>query len=224
MTRAASSPGPAEPDVSVEVRPVETGDDWKLIQHLRNAVYVQAEHRIGDNDDMANNFDRYNSESRWFIAVAGGEPLGTVKVIRDSEKGLPFELVVGRWQKEPGEVFVEIGHLITLPGSSSQRVVMALLREAFAYASNELRATHVIGDVFLDKTRGDAFYRRVGFEPLHGPYRDERFLDAPLSMIVMLRVADVAPLMRRVKGTRKELFRYLTAGCTDPEIVNAAAS
>jgi hypothetical protein len=99
---------------------------------------------------------------------------------------------------------------------------MELLREAFAYSCNELRATHVVGDVFLDKTRGDAFYRRVGFKPIHGPYQDDRFLDAPLSMMVMLRVADVAPLMRRARGTRKELFRFLTSGCHDPEIRRAA--
>jgi hypothetical protein len=102
-------------------------------------------------------------------------------------------------------------------------VVLELLREAFAYCHNELQATHVVGDVFLDKTRGDAFYRRVGFKPIHGPYQDSRFLDAPLSMIVMLRVADVIPLMRRARGSRKELFRFLTGGCHDPEMLNAAA-
>ena len=211
-------------DVQIEVRRVETEADWALVQHLRNVVYVQAEHRIGGTNDFVNSFDRYNDESRWFVAVgSNGQALGTVRAIRDSEKGLPYESIIGRQKRGPDDRIVEIGHLVTLPSTSTQRVVLELLREAFAYCHNELHATQVVGDVFLDKTRGDAFYRRVGFKPIHGPYRDSRFLDAPLSMIVMLRVADVVPLMRRARGSRREIFRFLTGACHDPEMLNAAA-
>jgi hypothetical protein len=224
MTASMLLNGPPFKDAHIEVRRVETEADWELIQHLRNVVYVQAEHRIGGTSDFVNSFDRYNDESVWFVAVgSSGQALGTAKVIRDSEKGLPYESVMGRQEKGPEDRVVEIGHLITLASESTRRVVLELLREAFAYCHNVLQATHVVGDVFLDKTRGDAFYRRVGFKPIHGPYQDSRFLDAPLSMIVMLRVADVIPLMRRARGSRKELFRFLTGGCHDPEMLNAAA-
>ena len=224
MTVSMPSNGHPFKDGHIEVRRVQTEADRELIQHLRDAVYVQAEHRIGGTGDFVNSFDRYNDESLWFVALDGsGQALGTVKVIRDSEKGLPYECIMGPQKKSPDDRIVEIGHLITLASASTRRVVLGLLREAFAYCRNELQATHVVGDVFLDKTRGDAFYRHVGFKPIHGPYRDARFLEAPLSMIVMLRVADVVPLMRRAKGNRKEIFRFLTGGCHDPEMLNAAA-
>ena len=207
----------------ISVRPALRADDFEQIQRLRDAIYVQTEQRIGTVDDFAGSFDRYTERSHWFIALIDDTVVGTVKVIGDSKIGLPFEAIVGNGHRGPGDVVVEIGHLLAMPGSSTRYIVMDLLREATAYSRNELGATHLVGDVFLDKTRGDAFYRRVGFKPLHGPYRDDRFLNAPMSMILKLRCADVAPLMRRSTGTRKELLCYLTSGWNDPEIRRAVA-
>jgi len=39
---------------------------------------------------------------------------------------------------------------------------------------------------------------------------------------VVLKVADLAPLIRRCEGTLKELLRYLTGACNDPELRRAA--
>ena len=219
----AEAPALPQTQPRITVRPVTRKGDFAQIQLLRDAIYVQTEHRIGAVDDFAGSFDRYNERSLWFIALVDEQVVGTVKVIGDSEIGLPFESIIGRQHRGAGDVVVEIGHLLALPGSSTRYIVMDLLREASAYSRNELGATHLVGDVFLDKTRGDAFYRRVGFKPLHGPYRDERFLNAPMSMMLKLRMADVAPLMRGSTGTRKELLRYLTSGWNDPEIRRAAA-
>jgi putrescine aminotransferase len=218
-----AAPAPRRVRPPIEFR--EAGpQDARHVQKLRETIYVDAENRIGEVGDFAGSFDRYNAYSKWFIAMSEGRAVGVVKVIRDSELGLPYEIIIGRGQREANDVYAEIGHLLSISGPQSQPVVLGLMREAFAYCSNELGATHVVGDVFVDKRRGDAFYHRIGFTTLHGPYKDDRFLNAPMSAIVVLRVADLAPLMRRCEGTLKELLRYLTGACNDPEMRRAADS
>jgi len=206
------------------VRPASGSADFDQIRRLRDAIYVQNEGRIGAIDDFAGSFDRYTKRSHWFIALIEGEVVGTVKIIGDSEIGLPFEAIIGTSHRGPGDTVVEIGHLLAISGPSTRFIVMDLLREATAYSRNALGATHLVGDVFLDKTRGDAFYRRVGFHPLHGPYRDDRFLNAPMSMMLKLCMADIPALIRRSTGMRRELLCYLTSGWNDPEIHTAAAA
>jgi hypothetical protein len=207
---------------SIEFREVTGSADWHHIQALRETIYVTAENRIGEETGFYGSFDRYNDYSKWFLAKSGGRAVGCVKVIRDSEIGLPYETIIGRQKRAPGQVIAEIGHLLSLSGPMSTPIVLGLMRDSFAYSVNQLGATHVVGDVFMDKSKGDAFYRRVGFTTPHGPYRDPRFVEAPLSMIVILEVASLAPRMRQSKGMLKDLLRYLTGACDDPEIRQAA--
>jgi N-acyl amino acid synthase FeeM len=207
----------------IEVREVIGSTDWHHIQSLREAIYVTAENRIGEETGFYGSFDRYNDYSKWFLAMCEGRAAGCVKVIRDSDIGLPYETIIGRKKRAPGQVIAEIGHLLSLSGPMSAPVVLGLMRESFAYCVNQLGATHVVGDVFLDKSKGDAFYRRIGFTTLHGPYPDPRFVDAPLSMIIILEVASLAPRMQQSKGMLKDLLCYLTGACNDPEIRRAAA-
>ena len=221
----AEKPAPPSRRVRPPIEFREAGpQDARHIQKLRETIYVTAENRIGEVGDFAGSFDRYEAYSKWFIAMSEGRAVGVVKVIRDSELGLPYEIVIGRGKRDAKDVYAEIGHLLSISGPQSQPVVLGLMREAFAYCSNELSASHVVGDVFVDKRRGDAFYHRIGFATLHGPYKDDRFLNAPMSAIVMLKVADLAPLMGRCEGTLKELLRYLTGACNDPEMRRAADS
>ena len=188
----------------------------------REAIYVMAENRIGEETGFYGSFDHYDSYSKWFLAMSEGRAVGCVKVIRDSDIVLPYETIIGRQKRAPGQVVAEIGHLLSLSGPMSAPVVLGLMRESFAYCVNQLGATHVVGDVFLDKSKGDAFYRRIGFTTLHGPYRDPRFVDAPLSMIIILEVASLALRMRQSKGMLNDLLYYLTGACNDPEIRRAA--
>ena len=217
------APSPRRTRAPIEFREAGPGDA-QAIQTLRETIYVAAENRIGEVGDFAGSFDRYNNHSKWFIAMSEGRAVGVVKIIRDSALGLPYEIIIGQGKRDPNDVYAEIGHLLSISGPQSQPVVLGLMREAFAYCSNQLGVTHVVGDVFMDKRRGDAFYQRIGFTTLHGPYKDDRFLNAPMSAIVVLKVADLAPLMRRCEGTLKELLRYLTGACNDPEMRRAAES
>ena len=206
----------------IEFREVIGSTDWHHIQALREAIYVTAENRIGEETGFYGSFDQYDNYSKWFLAMSEGRAVGCVKVIRDSDIGLPYETIIGRQKRAPGKVVAEIGHLLSLSGPMSTPVVLGLMRESFAYCVNQLGATHVVGDVFLDKSKGDAFYRRIGFTTLHGSYHDPRFVDAPLSMIIILEVASLALRMRQSKGMLNDLLCYLTGGCKDPEIRRAA--
>lgn len=207
----------------IEFREATGSADWRHIQSLREAIYVTAENRIGEETGFYGSFDRYNNYSKWFLAMSEGRGVGCVKVIRESEIGLPYETIIGRQQRAPGQVIAEIGHLLSLSGPLSTPIVLGLMRESFAYSVNQLGATHVVGDVFMDRSKGDAFYRRIGFTTLYGPYRDPRFVDAPSSMIIILEVASLALRMQQSKGALKSLLRYLTGACDDPEIRRAAA-
>jgi len=207
---------------SLEFREVTGSADWRHIQALREAIYVAAENRIGEETGFYGSFDRYDSCSKWFLAMSEGRAVGCVKIIRDSKIGLPYETIIGRQKRGPGQVIAEIGHLLSLSGPMSAPIVLGLMRESFAYSVNQLGATQVVGDVFMDKSKGDAFYRRIGFTTLHGPYRDPRFVEAPLSIIIVLEVASLAPRMRQSKGMLKDLLCYLTGACNDPEIRQAA--
>ena len=141
----------------IEFREVTGSTDWHHIQALREAIYVTAENRIGEETGFYGSFDRYNDHSKWFLAMSEGRAVGCVKVIRDSEIGLPYETIIGHQKRAPGQVIAEIGHLLSLSGPMSAPVVLGLMRESFAYSVNQLGATHVVGDVFLDKSKGDAF-------------------------------------------------------------------
>jgi hypothetical protein len=206
----------------IEFREVTGSDDWHHIQDLRDAIYVTAENRIGEETGFYGSFDRYNDYSKWFLATSESRAVGCVKVIQDSKIGLPYETIIGPQKRAPGQVIAEIGHLLSLSGPMSAPIVLGLMRDSFAYSVNQLGATHVVGDVFMDKSKGDAFYRRIGFTTLHGPYRDPRFVDAPLSIIIILEVAGLALRMRQSKGMLKDLLCYLTGTCNDPEIRRAA--
>jgi GNAT superfamily N-acetyltransferase len=187
-----------------------TGDDRGHILALRRAVYVDADRRIASADDFS--FDRYDDRATYFLAMGPDGPLGTVKTIVDSEIGLPVDEVADLSAVRPGKILVEWGHLMTLPRVRAQGVGLMLMREALAYCVNEVGATHVIGDVFIDKSENGyiaRFYRAFGFVDLHGPYRDPRFIDAPESMIMICDLAATIRNLRQASGQIRELFDKL---------------
>ena len=113
----------------IEFREVTGSTDWHHIQALREAIYVTAENRIGEETGFYGSFDRYNDHSKWFLAMSEGRAVGCVKVIRDSEIGLPYETIIGHQKRAPGQVIAEIGHLLSLSGPMSAPVVLGLMRE-----------------------------------------------------------------------------------------------
>ena len=66
----------------IEFREVIGSTDWHHIQALREAIYVTAENRIGEETGFYGSFDQYDNYSKWFLAMSEGRAVGCVKVIR----------------------------------------------------------------------------------------------------------------------------------------------
>jgi predicted GNAT family N-acyltransferase len=173
---------------------------------LRRAVYVDGENRIGEVADFEQTFNRWDTQARYILAYEDDVPVGTVKVIPDSALGLPCSEFVDMDSLRSRGRSVEFGHLIVLPGLRGQGLGMQLMREAFRFSLSEFAAKHIVADLFLDKKDTSTFYRTLGFEVLHGPYQDPRFIGAPESLLMIL---DVERAIRTFEDPRIPTNRIL---------------
>jgi predicted GNAT family N-acyltransferase len=182
---------------------------------LRHAVYVGAENRINGVADFSETFDRWDEHARYILAYVNDVPIGTVKVIPDSVLGLPCaEFVDLKALRALGRP-VEFGHLIVRSEARGSGIGVQLMRAAFRFSVAELGATHIIADLFLDKRDTSSFYRMIGFEVLHGPYRDPRFNGAPESLLM---IADIRRIVENARRTPpgKLLSYFLQHEPADP--------
>lgn len=194
----------------LEFRIARTPQELDDVMRLREAVYVQDQHRLADIGDTASSFDRFDAQSQYIVGYQDGAVVGTIKVVPDSPAGLPCDDVTDLMALRPGNRLVEFGHLMTVPEARGAGIGMKLMREALVYGLRTHRVTHIIGDFFVDDHDGGLrdFYAEIGFRPLRGPYRDERFHDAPLSMVAVLDVAEAARRTATEEGRRSRLLQY----------------
>lgn len=185
--------------------PAELAD----VLRLRDAVYVRDQHRLTDVTDTITSFDRYDAQSRYIVAYQDGRAVGTIKVVPDSPAGLPCDGVVDLAGLRGGNRLVEFGHLMTLPEARRNGIGMMLMREALIHSVRTCRVTHILGDFFVDDF-GELrdFYTEIGFRPLHAPYRDSRFQDAPLSLVAVFAVTDAAARATTEEGRASRLLQY----------------
>jgi putrescine aminotransferase len=199
-----------DPDVTtsmVTFRIAASASDKAAVLRLRDAVYVQDQGRLTDVGQMADTFDRY--QAVYILADGGDGPVGAIKVIPDSPVGLPCDSTADVSALREHGRLVEFGHLVTLPRARGQSIGVALMREALVYSVQEHRATHIIGDLFV---HGDGalrdFYSGLGFTPLGEPYRDDRFVGAPLSVVAALDIAEAVRRCRSSSGSQARRLRY----------------
>ncbi|MEU9340156.1 GNAT family N-acetyltransferase [Streptomyces sp. NPDC048278] len=182
--------------------------DKAAVIRLRDQVYVQDQGRLDDAGDMAATFDRFDAYADYILARLDGEPVGCIKVVRDSELGLPCQDVADLTEFKDGHRVVELGHLMTRPDVRHQMLGMALMREGLLHGIRH-GATRLVGDFFVDDTgelRG--FYRSLGFVALCKPYPDERFAGAPLSLVGGLDFAGAADRVPGSHGKERQLLEY----------------
>jgi predicted GNAT family N-acyltransferase len=185
-----------------------TAADKEAVLRLRDQVYVQDQGRLDDAQDMAGTFDRFDAFADYILARLDGEPAGCVKVVRDSELGLPCEDVADLTEFKNGHRVVELGHLMTRPDIRHRMLGMGLMREGLLHGIR-WGATRLVGDFFVDDTgelRG--FYRSLGFVALCDPYSDERFAGAPLSLVAGLDFAGAADRVPGSQGKEHQLLEY----------------
>ncbi len=203
---------------NIELRIATTARAKQDVLALRKAVYVGTENRISEVADFQQTFDRWDEQARYIVAYDEGTPVGTVKVIPDSEAGLPCAEFVDLAAVRARGLPVEFGHLIVLPGQRGQGIGMLLMREAFRFSVHEFRATHIVADLFLDKRDTSTFYRKLGFEVLHGPYRDPRFLGAPESLLMIVDIDRTVRMAAEPDSPVNQLLDFFLADKPKPTI------
>ncbi|GHF52403.1 hypothetical protein GCM10010218_37330 [Streptomyces mashuensis] len=196
---------------TVQFRVARTPAERADVLRLRDAVYVRDQGRLADAADTAATFDRFDPHADYVLAYAGDEAIGTVKVVPDSDAGLPCEDMVDLGPlRTAGNRLTEFGHLMTLPEVRGRKVGMALMREALVHSVSVHGATHVLGDFFADEEAGGlrGFYLEIGFTAVQEPYRDTRFQGAPLSVVGVLDVRAAAARARTAAGADVPLLQY----------------
>jgi predicted GNAT family N-acyltransferase len=183
---------------------------------LRDRVYVADQGRLSSVDDTRDTFDKYDAHGTYLVAYSGGTPVGTVKVIRDSELGLPCEstatLTVDLSPLRKHGRLVEFGHLVSAPEVRSQGIGMKLMRHALMFSVRKLRATHIFGDFFAEADGSfQPFYARVGFKPVSEPYRDVRFTGSPLSIVGMVDISEALQIWRQGSESQRKLLDFFFA-------------
>ncbi len=163
--------------------------------------------------DVTSSFDRFDDRSEYVLTWVEDQLVGTIKIVKDSEIGLPCEEVKSVQElRERGNV-VEFGHFMTSPKWRRPAMVTQLVRYAIGYASKHLGARFIAADMFFDgetlKGFEHHFYSKIGGVPLHGPYRDTRFLNAPTSLIGYIDTHTLVHLAESSRGARKRLCQFL---------------
>ncbi|NUQ95942.1 MAG: GNAT family N-acetyltransferase [Streptomyces sp.] len=194
---------------AVTFRATNAHADSSTILRLRDLVYVRDQGRLVDAADTAATFDRFDPHAVYILACQGTEPVGTVKIVPDSQAGLPCEDVVDVGELRAGNRLVEFGHLMTVPRVRKQSIGMALMREAVVLSTRRFAATHVLGDFFVEDGNGlRSFYTDLGFVPMGEPYRDERFAGSPLSVVGALDLAAAARGLRGAAAGPGDALHY----------------
>jgi len=213
MTAAPAAPAtPSE----ITVREVTSDEGMRDVIALRERVYVADQGRLNSVDDTKDTFDKYDQHGTYLVAYRQAMPIGAVKLIRDSELGLPCEstakLTVDLAEFRANGRLVEFGHLVSTPEVRSQGVGMHLMRHGFMFSVGKLKATHILGDFFADADGNfQPFYSRIGFRPISEPYRDVRFAGSPLSIVGLVEIAAAFKIWREgSEGQRKVLDFFLS--------------
>lgn len=204
----------ARPTASeITVREVTSDEGMRDVLLLRDRVYVTDQGRLGSVDDTKDTFDKYDQYGTYLVAYHDATPIGAVKIISDSELGLPCEstakLTVNLAELRANGRLVEFGHLVSAPEVRSQGVGMHLMRHGLMYSVGKLKATHILGDFFADADGNfQPFYARVGFRPVSEPYRDVRFTGSPLSIVGLADIEASFKIWREGSEGQRKLLDY----------------
>lgn len=197
----------------VTVREVNSEQGMRDVLALRERVYVADQGRLNSVDDTKDTFDKYDQYGTYLVGYIDGAPIGAVKIIRDSELGLPCEstarLTVNLNDYRTNGRLVEFGHLVSAPEVRSQGVGMQLMRHALMFSLGKLKATHILGDFFANEDGSfQPFYARVGFRPICEPYRDVRFAGSPLSVVGLAEIEAGFKMWREGSESQRKLLDF----------------
>ncbi len=159
-------------------------------------------------------------DTAWFVAEAGGHPVGVVRVLYDPPVALyasyGFRLIDPAIRVEDfigRKGLAEVGRFAVLPDSRRQIMVAATLMRAVTIDSLERGITHLITDVFEDDVHSPyGFHTRVlGFHPV--ATHDAGELNSRSRRITLL--LDIAAAYKRLRRRNTWFYRYLASVLPD---------
>lgn len=190
-----------------------TPAEFEMVDQLWREVYVE-ERRWLPPEPKNIYADKYHPHSAYLLAIKDETPIGTMRIVLDSQVGLPIEQFFVLGPLKESQKFAESQRLIVSPTFRNRKVkgapygMWAALIKACVHYCFLHRVSYVLADVFTDAANLPMVkkFERIGFHKIGCPFQDTE-LDAPGSSIAMLLT--LSQLLARVYTSPSPFFEYL---------------
>lgn len=190
-----------------------TTAEFEMVDQLWREVYVE-ERRWLPPEPKNIYADKYHPHSAYLLAIKDETPIGTMRIVLDSQVGLPIEQFFVLGPLKESQKFAESQRLIVSPTFRNRKVkgapygMWAALIKACIHYCFLHRVSYVLADVFTDAANLPMVekFERIGFHKIGCPFQDTE-LDAPGSSIAMLLT--LSQLLARVYTSPSPFFEYL---------------
>ena len=190
-----------------------TPAEFEMVDQLWREVYVE-ERRWLPPEPKNIYADKYHPHSAYLLAIKDETPIGTMRIVLDSQVGLPIEQFFVLGPLKESQKFAESQRLIVSPTFRNRKVkgapygMWAALIKACVHYCFLHRVSYVLADVFTDAANLPMVekFERIGFHKIGCPFQDTE-LDAPGTSIAMLLT--LSQLLSRVYTSPSPFFEYL---------------
>jgi hypothetical protein len=188
-------------------------EDFQMIDELLRNVYVTER---GWLSTAYSNIleDKYHPHSRYILAMCKEVGIGCLRIVSDSNVGLPIEQFFPIAPLKETQRFVESQRLMVLPeyrnaimNGAPYGMWTGLVKACIQYCFVN-KISHVFADLFTDPSTGPMVrkFRALGFQQVGIPFHDAE-LKAPGQSVAMLLT--VSEFLTRAYSSRNALFNYL---------------
>lgn len=195
----------------IDVCIVGNPEELEGVKSLSQSIY-HTELGWMSREQAADLDDEYDAQSFWFLALVDDTPTGAMRIVRDSQHGLPLERFAAMDRFSAARA-IECQRLMVLPAyrhiqmpGAPFGIFSALTKVAFHYCLYH-RIDQVFADVFLNTdTTPIKFLKRLGFTETGVIFRDFELKEASDSTALKL---DLSYLVKRALTNRSPFFSYL---------------
>jgi N-acyl-L-homoserine lactone synthetase len=203
------------------VYPAESRSDFDHVEELWRAVYGR---ELGwlPADAAALHADRFHPHSVYLLAQVDGEVVGTMRLVRDSDAGLPVEQFVSieKIRDAATPRLIECQRLMIMPDQRNQRLaempfgVLGALVKGCLHWCLANGYSHIVADLFVDTpTTPTAPLLALGFTETGLEFVDTELAEPDRSTALLLQVGE---LFSRAYRCASDFYHYLIA--PDPAV------